>query len=116
MRKPNCKCHICEKEIYRRPSQIKASKVFCSIICTGIDQRKIKKCPVCTKEYTGFKDNFNILHVHHKVEKCNGGSDDIENLNLLCPNCHYTHHHGYGKWRMTEVSIPMPFSTASFQD
>ena len=149
MRKPNCQCFICKKEIYRRPAQIESSKVYCSIKCSGVDQRKNKKCPVCFKEFTGVKkncsrscsnknrtgitydgknlnnkyvkgtllkeqlaninggvceecgnDNFNILHVHHKIERCNGGTDELDNLNLLCPNCHYTHHHGYGKWEM----------------
>ena len=148
MRNPNCKCFVCKKEIYRRPSQIQSSKVYCSINCSGKDQRKIKICPICSKEYTGFKkncsrecsnknrtgikydgknlnnkyikgtllkeqlasintgicekcgnDNYHILHIHHKIERCNGGTDDLENLILLCPNCHYTDHYGYGKWR-----------------
>jgi len=61
-------------------------------------------------------DNYNILQVHHKIERCNGGTDDLKNLILLCPNCHMFHHYGYGKWRVTEVSIPIPLRTASFQD
>lgn len=165
MRTPNCQCHVCQKPIYRRPSQIESSKIFCSKQCTGIDQRKVKTCPICLKQFTGVKktcsrscsntqrsgiryngknqnnkyvkgkllkeklasinngiceqcgnDNFNILQVHHKIERCNGGTDELNNLILLCPNCHMTHHHGYGKWRVTEVSIPIPFGTASFQD
>lgn len=149
MRNPNCKCFVCEKEIYRRPSQLKNNKVYCSRICSGINQKILKKCIICSKEYTGSKktcsrscsnknrtgviyngknsnnkyvkgsllkeklaninggvcvecghDNFNILHIHHKLEKCNGGGDNIDNLILLCPNCHYTHHYGYGKWRL----------------
>jgi len=39
-------------------------------------------------------DNYAILQVHHKVERCHGGSDTLKNLKLLCPNCHMTHHHG----------------------
>jgi len=147
MRKTNCKCCICQKLIYRRPSQLNINKVYCSVKCSGIDQRKIKICPICSIEFTGSKktcsrgcsnknrigniydgknsnnkyirgkkikeklalnnnglcyecgnDNYNILHVHHKLEKCNGGGDDLNNLILLCPNCHYTHHYGYQKW------------------
>ena len=149
MRKPNCKCFVCKNEIYRRPSQIKFGRVFCSMKCSGIDQRKLKICPICSMEYTGVKktcsrkcanknrtgtkytgkniynkyikgsilkeklasinngvchechnDNYNILQVHHKIERCNGGTDDLDNLLLLCPNCHMTHHHGYGKWKI----------------
>lgn len=150
MRNPNCSCFICNKKIYRRPSQINMSKVYCSRKCAGIDQRKIKICPVCSKEFTGTikktcsrscankqrygikyngkndnnkyikgkilkeklalinngvcdkckNDNYNILQVHHKIEKCNGGTDELDNLILLCPNCHMTEHHGYGKWML----------------
>lgn len=147
MRKPNCQCFICKKEIYRRPSQILSNKVYCSFKCSGIDQRKIKKCPICSKEYVGAKitcsracsnkkrkgtkydgknsqnkhlkgrklkeklasinngicdkcgnDNYNILQVHHKIERCNGGTDELDNIILLCPNCHMTEHYGYGKF------------------
>jgi 5-methylcytosine-specific restriction endonuclease McrA len=38
--------------------------------------------------------NYAILQVHHKVEKANGGTDRMSNLELLCPNCHMTHHLG----------------------
>lgn len=149
MRKPNCQCFICKKEIYRRPSQIKNNKVYCDRTCYGVDQRKTKICPICQKEYTGHKktcsrscsnkgrygikydgknnsnkyirgktlkkqlasinngicdncgnDNYNILQVHHKIERCNGGTDDLDNIVLLCPNCHMVEHHGYGKWEM----------------
>jgi 5-methylcytosine-specific restriction endonuclease McrA len=40
-------------------------------------------------------NNYNILQVHHIIERCNGGTDDEINLQLLCPNCHYTKHLGY---------------------
>jgi 5-methylcytosine-specific restriction endonuclease McrA len=39
-------------------------------------------------------DNYAILHIHHKTERYKGGSDQLENLELLCPNCHATHHLG----------------------
>lgn len=46
------------------------------------------KCEECGNE------NYNILQVHHIIEQCNGGTDDESNLQLLCPNCHYTKHLG----------------------
>lgn len=36
--------------------------------------------------------NFAILNAHHIVEVCNGGTDDLDNLLLLCPNCHALEH------------------------
>lgn len=46
-------------------------------------------CEHCTE------DNYAILQVHHKIERARGGSDALNNLELLCPNCHFTHHLGY---------------------
>lgn len=40
------------------------------------------------------ESNYAILQVHHKKERHLGGSDDLTNLELLCPNCHATHHLG----------------------
>lgn len=38
--------------------------------------------------------NYSILQVHHKKERYLGGSNALYNLELLCPNCHATHHLG----------------------
>ena len=50
-RNPNINCIVCNKAIYRKPSQIKRNKgrVFCSMVCYGIHQRKEKPCLVCGK-------------------------------------------------------------------
>ena len=40
-------------------------------------------------------ENYAILQIHHIVERYKGGSDNLNNLELLCPNCHMTQHHGY---------------------
>ena len=150
MRKPNCTCSVCKKDIYRRPSRLLSGNVYCGVKCHGIGQRNTKICPVCSKEYIGTvkktcsracankkrsgikynglnennkflkskalkeklgvihkgvceqcgNDNYNILQVHHKIERCNGGTNDLNNLMLLCPNCHMVQHYGYGKWRV----------------
>lgn len=39
--------------------------------------------------------NWNILQVHHIIERRHGGSDELNNLLLLCPNCHTTIHYGH---------------------
>jgi len=38
--------------------------------------------------------NYSILQVHHKKERHRGGTNTVSNLELLCPNCHATHHLG----------------------
>lgn len=142
-RRPNSSCHVCDKKIYRRPSQITGGKVYCSSKCVGIDQRIEKTCPVCKKKFIGAKKtcsrscantaragiiytregrfnkayqgsllkekvatqrggvcercgekNYAILQIHHKKERHQGGTDHLRNLELLCPNCHATHHLG----------------------
>ena len=55
-----------------------------------------KKCMTC--EY----DNTNVLQVHHIIERKDGGTDELSNLKLLCPNCHYTIH--YGDSRLAETT------------
>jgi len=47
-RKPNTKCSLCAKEIYRKPSQIKINDaVYCSQTCYGISRRKETGCKIC---------------------------------------------------------------------
>lgn len=50
-RKPNTKCAICGKPVYRRPSQIHDTKnrAFCSLVCYGISCRKEVPCAFCGK-------------------------------------------------------------------
>lgn len=38
--------------------------------------------------------NTKILNVHHKIRRADGGSNDIDNLELICPNCHAEEHYG----------------------
>lgn len=40
------------------------------------------------------ENNYSILQIHHKKERHKGGTDRITNLELLCPNCHASHHLG----------------------
>ena len=41
-------------------------------------------------ERCGYSEHKEILHVHHK--DCNRGNCSEDNLETLCPNCHYTEH------------------------
>ena len=145
-RKPNCKCLVCNAEIYRRPAQIESGNIYCSRKCCGVGQRQDKKyCKICGTELktkdskitcsracsnknrtnTKYKigepkskarkiqrlkeklfesrgkkcktcdyNNLNVIQVHHIIERHLGGTDDMDNLMILCPNCHYTIHFG----------------------
>ena len=48
---------------------------------------KIGKCQVCS-----YHEFIDILEIHHIIERCNQGTDDENNLILLCPNCHRKAH------------------------
>ena len=144
-RRPNIKCSVCNKDIYRRPLQIKNSKgiLFCSLSCNGVRNRKYTKCIVCgekilasknektcsrvcsNKSRKGIRYNIgrpldkvytaqtlkikllqirgkkcercgyqseNILQVHHLNK--NHSDNRIENLQIICPNCHCEEHYG----------------------
>lgn len=149
-RNPNTFCIVCNKEIYRKPSQIKRNKsgVFCSMDCYGVSQRKEKPCVVCgkmimskfnkktcsrscaNKYRTGIKyklgrpskdkvksqqilkirllkergkkcercdyAKYEILQVHHKNRDRN--NNELNNLELICPNCHYEEHFLKNSW------------------
>lgn len=149
-RKPNTVCIICQKAIYKRPSQIEKNEkgVFCSRTCFGISCRKEIPCLVCGKlilsglnkstcsrkcsniHRTGIKyklseprkdkvksqqslkmrllksrgtvcekcgyDKYEILQIHHKDRDRN--NNDLSNLELICPNCHYEEHFLEKSW------------------
>ena len=148
-RNPNTKCKVCEKAIYKRPSQIKLNdgNVYCSNICFGISCRNEKPCIICGKSIlaslhkktcsracsnknragTKYKANspkdkvksqqslkirllktrglqcercgyakFEILQIHHKDR--NRSNNELENLQLICPNCHYEEHYLDKSW------------------
>lgn len=52
------------------------------------------KCNTC-KKY--FYKNKSKLHVHHIIERSQWGEDNMDNLTLLCINCHSKHHENSDK-------------------
>lgn len=57
----------------------------------AIRKRVIEKCGnACTR--CGY-NRYPILEVHHIVERSKGGTDDISNLELICPLCHAEEHY-----------------------
>lgn len=49
----------------------------------------------CSK--CGFHIDKVALDIHHIIEKKNGGSDDMNNLTYICPNCHRIAHTFHSK-------------------
>ena len=110
---PNCyvtkellSCAYCGKEFFRQKSQIRRNKsgyYYCSIECGNRHKNQLRKesgewdnsvnyrkkaleeysheCFVC-----GWKEDPRILEVHHIDE--NRENNYVENLCILCPNCH----------------------------
>ena len=143
-RKPNVSCVVCKKQIYRRPVEIQRNggRIFCSMVCYGLSNRKEQPCLVCgkailaglnkktcsracsNKHRTGIRYNMHrpkdkvvsqralkvrllqergaicercgyqkrqILQVHHKDR--NRLNNALDNLELICPNCHCEEHY-----------------------
>ena len=103
-----CKCANCGKEVWRTKSQYNRSKtgnIYCSRSCAttknntlfksgenhpsykGNDYRQKAfehfehQCVVC-----GYNEDVRILEVHHIDE--NHSNNELNNLCILCPNCH----------------------------
>jgi 5-methylcytosine-specific restriction endonuclease McrA len=66
-----------------------------------------KRCQKC-----GVLDD---LQVHHKQERCEGGSDDLSNMIVLCGACHYewtaVEYLDFDSWLLT---IPAKYAVAIF--
>lgn len=93
-------CHHCSKEFKSSPSE---NRKYCSRKCVNKENKKtfkpsfmtvrkmmisrgmIDKCNRC-----GYDENKNILGVHHKDR--NRDNNKLENLEILCPNCHSLEH------------------------
>lgn len=115
IKQPNVECAFCKKMFYKNNSKKKNSKsgvYFCSRKCKD-EAQKIKngftflhpshykdgnseyrkraleelpnKCDIC-----GYDKYVEILQVHHKDRNRSNGS--LENLQVLCPNCHEEEH------------------------
>lgn len=98
-------CKTCKKDVKRRTISIRKHGIFCSKSCFGIyktyitepksyQDKKLRynifnnikiKCEKCSIS------NINILTVHHIDHKKT--NNNINNLMMLCYNCHYEIHH-----------------------
>jgi hypothetical protein len=98
-------CPVCGKEFLSKRNRKTCSHACANIGRTGItykqlgrprkdrveDARALKKRLVDSHgsrcQRCGYSD-VNILVIHHIVRRCDGGTNDPENLELVCPNCH----------------------------
>ena len=107
-------CQECGNEFWARPSHVlRRGGKFCSTRCMGLAKRLElpppppafylsaywkdirqtileRDCNACRQ--CGFSGRG--LHIHHIVEKRNGGGEDIGNLMTLCNQCHSKLHLG----------------------
>ena len=60
---------------------------------TTIKKRMLKKQKIAHCEYCGNKTK-EILQIHHIEGIASGGGNDLDNLIILCPNCHKSAHAG----------------------
>lgn len=67
-----------------RKDKVKAA----SALKLRLVQQRGKSCERC-----GYS-NTKILVVHHVKRRCDGGLDDLDNLEIICPNCHAEIHYG----------------------
>jgi len=131
---PNCVCANCAKEFYRSKTKREISKSglhFCSRLCkdhgqriengnkamwpdhfdTGTGRYSYRSramrnfahiCMAC-----GYNKQPEILEVHHKDH--DRTNNTVENLEVLCPNCHSEHHFWSktGKWTEQKTFKPI---------
>ena len=60
---------------------------------SSIKRRMLKNQKIAHCEYCGNKTK-EILQIHHIDSVANGGNNDLNNLIILCPNCHKAAHAG----------------------
>lgn len=70
-----------------RPTKDKARDVR-TLKLRLVDHLGKNACEVC--DYNKYPE---VLQAHHIVERSKGGTDDLSNLQLLCPTCHSEEHH-----------------------
>jgi endogenous inhibitor of DNA gyrase (YacG/DUF329 family) len=103
-------CEFCHKRFKRRATNNVGR--FCSRQCSGlwnIANGNLNyfyraflylphRCDICSN------NDFSVLLIHHKDR--NRNNNLLENLQILCANCHYKIHFGNGRVRHTKI-IPI---------
>jgi 5-methylcytosine-specific restriction endonuclease McrA len=70
--------HWNEKDLLKMKNKSNSWAKICSLV-----YERDKKCVNC-----GIENPNKSFHVHHKIPRRNGGSNELDNLQLLCSGCH----------------------------
>jgi hypothetical protein len=54
------------------------------------------RCTICSEK---------CFEIHHIIERAEGGSDELENLIVLCPNCHQHRYHRSGEFTREQLRL-----------
>ena len=76
-------CEDCKRKVvhYKDINETTSIKELSKRTITKILNRANKGCSIC-----GW--NESTCDIHHIIEKSNGGTDEHNNLIIVCPNCH----------------------------
>ncbi len=106
--KPDPSCVVCGIVILDRKEAKTCGRTCAnksrtgSVYNMGRPADKAVKCKAVKNKLLAIRPNtcnrcpysrVEILQVHHIIERCNGGTDELDNLELLCPTCHVEHHY-----------------------
>jgi DNA-directed RNA polymerase subunit RPC12/RpoP len=92
------KCKNCRKERVVKEN-VKSILEYSKRTVAKIIKRAKLKCAMCGWDETS-------LDVHHIIERKNGGTNDMDNLIAICPNCHRkAHEKKYTKEQLKERAL-----------
>lgn len=92
------KCKDCRKERVIKEN-VKSILDYSKRTVAKIIKRAGLKCSMCNWDETS-------LDIHHIVERKNGGTNDMNNLIAVCPNCHRkAHEKKYTKEQLKERTL-----------
>ncbi len=111
---PNLTCALCGEEFYRAP-RLQRSRhgfYFCSRSCKDKAQKIGGIKEIMPDHYDNHKSTYRAFALREKENKCercnydkikgilevhhrdrNRSNNELENLEILCPNCHMEEHH-----------------------
>lgn len=108
-------CKICGKLILAIANKKTCSRKCANINRTGISYR-LNQPRSKVKDYRSLKirvmkikgnscercgyNKFEILHLHHKDK--NRHNNKLDNLEIICPNCHFEEHYLENSWLKNE--------------
>jgi 5-methylcytosine-specific restriction endonuclease McrA len=91
-------CPICGESFIPEHT---TNQMYCSVECRKKARSKLGGIPPELREFLLEEANYTCercgkrtlqLHAHHKVFLCHGGEDSLDNIEVLCWNCHYEAH------------------------